>query len=101
MSKRIQTPEQPETVTIPKSSFDNMFRMMEKMQDEISELKAMVAAKPKETRILTTNEAAEYCGVTRQTISDWVRKKRIHKVMAGCKFGFTMEELNTVREIKK
>lgn len=39
MTKAIITPEHPETITIPRSSFDAMFRQMEAMQEEIDKFK--------------------------------------------------------------
>ena len=100
MTKRINTPEPTETVTIPKSSFDNMFRMMEKMAKEIADLKDIVAEKVKpKDRVLSVNEAAEYCGVARQTISRWNREKRIHKVQRGCKVGYLESELDLAKEV--
>ena len=98
MTKSITTPPAEETVTIPKSSFDNMFRMMEQMASEIRELKRMIQPAPKEDRLLSVAEAAEYCGVTRQTIADYRRKKKLTKVVRGARTGYLQSELDKVKE---
>ena len=100
MGKSIPTPPSEATVTIPRTSFDNMFKMMEKMAKEIADLKDIVAEKVKpKDRVLSVNEAAEYCGVARQTISRWNREKRIHKVQRGCKVGYLESELDLAKEV--
>lgn len=100
MTKTINTPEPEETVTIPRTSFDNMFRMMENLSQEVADLKAMIADKVKASdRVLSVNEAAEYCGVSRQTIGRWRREKRIRKVQRGCKVGYLESELDKAKEI--
>lgn len=51
--------------------------------------------------IFNVNEAAKYCGVARQTISDWVRKDKITKVERGCRVGFLQSDLDKVRRFKR
>ena len=98
MTKRIELPAEEETVTIPKSSFDNIFRCMEEMRAEILDLKALIAEKvPTDDVLLNANEAAEYCGVVRQTIYNWRREKRIHQVVRRGRRGYLKSELDIVR----
>ena len=99
MSKRIETPQPEETVTIPKASFDAIFRTMEEMAQDIRELKAYIEEKvPKEDTLFTSIQAAEYCGVTRQTIYTWTREKRIHKVVRKGRRGYLKSELDKVKD---
>ena len=99
MTKRIEIPQPEETVTIPKSSFDNIFRVMEQMRQEIAELHKVIAAKePTEDVLFNANEAAAYCGVVRQTIYAWRREKRIRAVVRKGKRGFLKSELDKIRE---
>ena len=98
MTKRINTPEPEETVTIPKSSFDNIFKAMEDMKQEITALRAIIAEKvPTDDRLFNANEAAEYCGVVRQTIYAWTRQKRIRKVVRRGRRGYLKSELDKIK----
>ena len=99
MGKRIDTPTPPETVTIPKSSFDNIFRTLEDMKDEIKELRKRLEGIPQPQVVLNVKEAAEYCGVSRWTIGNYTKQKKIQKVVSGCKTGYTIDKLNKVRKI--
>lgn len=100
MTKRIETPQPEETVTIPRSSFDNIFRAMEDMKQEIASLKQMISSGNQSGEIVFSSiEAADYCGRTRQTIYAWTRQKRIHKVIRGAKRGYLKSELDKIREL--
>lgn len=103
MTKSLPIREQEETVTIPKSSFDAMFNVMDQMHQDIVALKKELAQMresllekvPTEPEpLLSVNEAASYCGKTRQTISLWVREKKIKKVRRGGRSGFLKSELD-------
>lgn len=96
MTKRINTPEPDETVTIAKSSLDNIFLVLEEMSREIAELKAMVRKSPDDDPIFNSVQAAKYCGCTRQTIYAWARKKKIHRSVRGGKRGFLKSELDKI-----
>ena len=50
--------------------------------------------KTKPEVLLTCAEAAALCDVTRQTISRWLREKRIHKVYQGGRSGILKSELS-------
>lgn len=108
MTKSLPIKDREETVTIPKASFDAMFRVMEQMRDDIEALnkelsrmrESLLEKVPKEKEpLFSVNEAAEYCGVARQTISLWVRQKKIKKVRRGGKTGFLRSELDKERDI--
>ena len=99
MTKRISTPEPEETVTIPKSSFDNIFRAMEDMKQEIADLRAVIAGVEKADRVFNIKEAAEYCGVSRWTILNRIKAKKLHKVERGGKVGILKSELDKAAEL--
>ena len=42
MTKHLPIPNQEETITIPRASFDAMFRQMEELQEEIERLKQKI-----------------------------------------------------------
>lgn len=99
MTKRIHTPQPSETVTIPKSSFDNIFRTLEEMKTEIAELNKRLEGIPKPEVVLNGIEAAAHCGVARQTIYAWARQKKIHRVVRGGKHGFLKSELDKITKL--
>ena len=98
MSKRIEIPQPVETVTIAKSSLDNIFNMLEVMGREIVELKAMLANKVPEDPILNSIQAAKYCGCTRQTIYKWTRENKIRRSVRGGKRGYLKSELDKINQ---
>jgi excisionase family DNA binding protein len=51
--------------------------------------------------VMSVNEAAAYCGVARQTISDWVRKGKIRKVERGFRVGFLQSDLDRCRPVRR
>ena len=51
--------------------------------------------------ILNVSEAARYCGVARQTISNLLRRNILHKVSMGAHTGILMSDLNRVINLKK
>lgn len=51
------------------------------------------AEKAEPDDLLTCGEAAELCGRSRQTISRWLREKRIRKVYRGGRQGILKSEL--------
>lgn len=100
MTKTLPIPPKEETVTIPKSSFDNIFHTLEEMRDEIAALrKRLEGTEQKEENVLNSIQAAKFCGVSRQTIYAWRREKRIKKVERGGKRGYLESELLKVKEI--
>lgn len=100
MSKRIETPAAEDTVTIPKSSFDNIFRAMEEMKAEISELKALLATKKAESdKLFNQKEAADYCGVSRWTIGNYIKWGKLKRVERGGRVGILKSELDKVKEL--
>lgn len=101
MGKRIQTPEPPETVTLPKTSIDLIFQTLEEMKNEIIELRGKIEKEQFGSGILTTKEAAEFCGVSRWTIDNYYKRKIIDKVISGCKVGYSVEDLKKIRKVKK
>lgn len=46
--------------------------------------------------LLSVNEAADYCKVSRQTISTWIRNGRLTKVARGCRVGLLQSTLDTL-----
>lgn len=102
MTKRLPTPDPEETVTIPKSSFDNIFATMQDMLAEIQELHKEVdelRGVAKQDKLLSVQEAANYCGRSRQTIAAWRRENKIKKVVRGGRTGYLKSELDKVKEI--
>ena len=99
MGKRIPTPPPIETVTIPKASFDAIFRTLEEMKNEIAGLRARLEEMPKPEIVLNSTEAALRMGVTRQTICAWARQKKIHRVERAGKRGFLATELDKIKAI--
>lgn len=99
MGKSITTPAPIETITIPMSTFDNIFRTLEEMKNEIAGLRARIEGMPKQDVVLNSTEAAERIGVTRQTICAWARQKKIHRVERAGKRGFLTSELDKIKEI--
>lgn len=101
MTKRISTLEPEETVTIPRRSFDAMFEMLEQMGEKIDSLEAKLAkltgTEKKDDVLLSVEQAAEYCGRTRQTLAKWALQKKIHKVRRGCRTGYLTSELDKVK----
>lgn len=98
MTKRIETPPPEETVTIPKSSFDAIFRTMEEMRDEIASLRTRLDDKM--NRLYSREEAAKFCGVSVWTINNYRKQGIIHKVVQGCRTGYLEKDLLKVRKIK-
>lgn len=52
-------------------------------------------------KIYSVCEAARYCGVARQTISDWVRKDKIRKVERGFRVGFLQSDLDRCKPVRR
>ena len=102
MSKRIETLPPEETVTIPKATFDNIFRCLEEMKAEIVALrKRLENVQPKLEKVYTREEAARFCGVSVWTINNYRKRGLIHKVVQGCHTGYLERELTKVKKKKK
>ena len=52
-----------------------------------------------EDTVLTFKDAAKIAGVTRQTIAEYVRQKRLHKVQLGGKRGVLASELKKIQPV--
>lgn len=98
MTKRINTPEPEETITIPKSSFDNIFRCMEDMRQEISNLRELLAKEKKDPvdKLFNIKEAAAYCGVSRWTIGNYIKEGKLIRVRRGGRSGLLKSELDRI-----
>lgn len=68
-----------------RSLIENLTAELRRMNDN--------AEKAKPDDLLTCSEAAALCDVTRQTISRWLREKRIRKVYRGGRQGILRSEL--------
>lgn len=100
MSKRIEVPQAEETISIPRSTFESIFRCFEEMKDEIAALRMSIADAGKPDILMTVSQAAEYCGVTRQTIAEYRRQKLLTKVVRGARTGYLQSELDKVKQLK-
>lgn len=98
MSKRIEVPQAEETISIPRSTFDDILRCLEEMKEEIRDLRRYIANTPKPDLLMTVSQAAEYCGVTRQTISEYRRQKVLTKVVRGPRTGYLQSDLDKVKQ---
>lgn len=97
MSKRIETPEPEDTVTIARSSLDNIFLVLEAMSKKIAELEEKVVGKTiGDDKLFNSIQAAKYCGCSRQTIYTWAREKKIRRVVRGGKRGYLKSELDKI-----
>lgn len=56
------------------------------------------AKEEEDDRLLTCSEAAEFCGVSRQTISAWIRTGVIQKKYKGGRGGIPLSELRLKRK---
>lgn len=73
--------------------------LLHELTAELKELRAEVRSmngyseRNKPDELLTCGEAAIMCGVRRQTISRWIREKRLKKVYQGGKCGILKADL--------
>lgn len=98
MTKRLPTPQPEETVTIPKATFENIFKCLEEMKAEIVALRKRLEPIQQQERLLSVAEAAEFVGVKRQTISAYRRQGKITKVLRGGKSGYLESDLTKVKK---
>lgn len=75
-----------------RSLIENLATGIEGLTAEIRRMNGN-AEKAEPDVLLTCSEAATLCDVTRQTISRWIREKRIRKVRRGGRSGILKSEL--------
>ncbi|MCQ2142267.1 MAG: helix-turn-helix domain-containing protein [Bacteroidales bacterium] len=87
----------------------NVCSLLEKILVEMQDLKEhggcfadlleRVDRLEKKDTIFSMQEAAKYCGRTRQTLRKWADIGKIHIVERGCRHGILKSELDRVRRI--
>lgn len=78
-----------------------LLREIQGLRADLNDLKNEVAkntlASRREETILGIQEAADLCGVSRQTISSWISSNRLTKVSSKGKTGVAKSELLALR----
>lgn len=64
-----------------------------------NDIERRLTALESKDRVLSAGEAARYCGVSRQTINAWIRRKRLTRVELSGKVGVLLSELKQVKTI--
>ena len=79
----------------------DLLREIQGLRADLNDLKNEVAkntlASRREETILGIQEAADLCGVSRQTISSWISRNRLTKVSSKGKTGVAKSELLALR----